>query len=69
MPIWYASTAVEVSFWAAFDLAGAGACVPRLNAFAGGGAQIVLGLQVFEVERELEDVLVLDVGGRGLGKG
>ncbi len=46
---------------AALDLAGIGAEVGLIYAPANGRAQVILGLHVFEIEGELEDVLVLEV--------
>src|SRR5829696_7848713 len=53
--------ALEVDLTPTFDVAGIGAGIGCIDAFARGGAQIILGFHVLEIERELENVLVLDV--------
>ena len=66
--------ALKVDLAPSFDLARIRASVGYVDAFARGGAQIVFGFHVLEVERELENVLVLDVralcnAGRRTGSG
>jgi hypothetical protein len=56
---------VEVGLAAALDLARARAGVGGVEALPGRRAQLELGFHVFEVQGELEDVLVLESAGGG----
>jgi hypothetical protein len=66
--------ALKIDFAPSFDVARIRAGVGRIDAFAHGGTQIVLGFHVFEIERELENVLIFNVralcnAGRRTGRG
>jgi hypothetical protein len=53
--------ALEIDLTSSFNVAGIGAGIGGIDALPGRSVQVILCLHVLEIERKLEDVLVLDL--------